>query len=321
MNPMNNYTPIISPMLTLVGAKDNEYGAQRIPQQLRDTLDQPTPRGWKRFYDPDWQPDDIGIFSTTLPHSVDDACTYAREIQYPFPKTLMYMQGCSKIVTLYSIGIATVTSLIALGVGGAELRNDNIGLVANRFSYSDIIITVAMTFAVLYMLGGTCYMVAKLLLNRTVSHATPQFTDEEERRHRPTPRMVKIKQQGVEDVFDLSPAAFDVFCYDTEHYNEFIELYITLAQSYAQACDTTGDKAEETREACRKILTDWLYKSAFRQDVTKKARGEAAKQHKQLQADAAHNNPERDIIAHDFDKAYATALLEVFDQQQQQQRQ
>ena len=314
---MNNNTSAISPLDDLLERSNTHNENCRIPLQLHEILEQPAPKGWDQFHDPMWKPRDTPMFSTLLPYSVDDTYAYVREMQYPFPKTLMYIRGYAKDATIIFRLMTALAAIASLVLYIPKLHSDNVTTFTTfmgEISYSFIAASIAISSIVLYILS---FAVMSVALNSTFKTQRNNGLS-----HRPTQHMVEIEERSVKDVFDLSIPAFDVFCYDTKHYNEFIELYITLAQSYAKACEITDNKAEETRTACKKILTDWLYTSSFRQDTAKKDRIEATQQYKQQQAEAgrnaARNNAERDIIARDFDSAYATALLEVFRQQQQQ---
>ena len=290
MNPMNNYTPVTLPLSDLLQRNNVHDANYRTPPQLRDTLAQPAPKGWDKLHKPEWKPRNTKMFSTRLPRSVDDACAYVREMQYPFPKAFLFVWKYVGKAVLVFLGLFVLATPISLGMS------------------TDTVAILAIIFFMLSILSVGIIAVT--------TRTTFKFEHNIDLKDQPTPRMAEIEERSVKDVFDLSIPAFDVFCYDTQHYNAFIELYDTLSQSYAQACKATDNKAEETRTACKKILTDWLYTSSFRQDVTKRARIETAKQQ---QVDTARHKEEDAIIARDFDSAYATALLEVLGQQKQQQ--
>lgn len=243
-----------------------------IPEHIRDAIATPpkgyldAPRNQHR------EPDAAPMFTTHIPACRNDVDLYLASMQYPHTRKEDLLHRVATVPlpsfgVIYSMFAALAMSIIAYFACEdlAQHTAASIALYAVTVLTSALVISTACALASRY---------AETHLDAHYDDYSPSA---------PTKLMRDITERSI-DVSQidsrLAGLAWDVYCYDTEHYDELVALLRDMR-------DNPAERGTKTHRVYNEIIDAFRHASELRQDMTRKTLADNAEAIEQQRRDAA----------------------------------
>lgn len=226
-----------------------------IPTHVREAMANP-PKGYLNTpRDKNREPDSIHMFLTHVPASRVDVDLYLASLQYPHTRKerLLRRVAAMPVPSLgvsYFIFAASAISVLAY------FAYDDLGRHASATVALYSLCAFASAFAAIVGCAFTSYWADSHLSKHRNVYA----------RNAPTMLMREIIARSI-DVRSvdsrLARFAWDVYCYDADHYDELVELIQDMH-------DNPAERGSKTHHVYAEIIDAFRRASELRQDVTRK---------------------------------------------------
>lgn len=243
-----------------------------IPEHIRDAIATPpkgyldAPRNQHR------EPGAAPMFTTHIPACRNDVDLYLASMQYPHTRKEDLLHRVATVPlpsfgVIYSMFAALAMSIIAYFACEdlAQHTAASIALYAVTVLTSALVISTACALASRY---------AETHLDAHYDDYSPSA---------PTKLMRDITERSI-DVSQidsrLAGLAWDVYCYDTEHYDELVALLRDMR-------DNPAERGTKTHRVYNEIIDAFRHASELRQDMTRKTLADNAEAIEQQRRDAA----------------------------------
>ena len=243
-----------------------------IPAHVREAMATP-PKGYLNApRDKHREPDAANVFTTRIPACRADVDLYLANLQYPHTRKERLLRRVATM-PLPSLG-ATYAMFVAMGLS-----------ILAYFAFEDYEQRTAASislYAVTVFFSALAISVACVL----ASYCADNHLDKHRNiyaRNAPTALMRDITERSI-DVSQidsrLAGLAWDVYCYDTEHYDELVALLRDMR-------DNPAERGTKTHRVYNEIIDAFRHASELRQDVTRKTLADNAEAIEQRRRDAA----------------------------------
>lgn len=243
-----------------------------IPAHVREALSTP-PKGYLNITrNQQRSPDAASMFTTHIPSSRNDARLYLASMQYPYTRKeqLLRKAASAPLLSYGKMYAAFVTLTVSILVYAAYSDNA-------RHAVSTIALCVALISASL-VVAGTAYALVTAWADAYVDNRSDDYEPSA-----PTALMREIKERSI-DVhcvdYRLAKLAWNVYCYDTEHYDELVELIRDMR-------DNPAERGTKTHRVYSEIIDTFCRASELRQAASRKTLADNAAAIEQQRSDAA----------------------------------